>query len=271
MRTEQYPLKLFVSLLILAILISSCASETLLQSSPSFATVYIDGHSLGSTPYIYSNRKMVSSSTLIMLRKEGYMDFYTNLKRNEKLDVGALVGGIFFIWPLLWLKEYDPVHYYELVKMEDREQDISVPDALQLLMGEDAQLIFTVDSLRIVDSLPESIKVDLEDLSLYERTAPRDHRELPRSPKNYTYLGMGNDYLLVYFNVVKKRDLKIDLTTQWSRSFLLSGFSATQTFDNNSSMWKQYNVTYSDGYPTAVLKDEFGKSYWAHLYRGGQK
>ncbi len=96
------------------IFLSSCASTTLIESSPSGATVYIDNQKKGITPYPYTDTKIVGSSTQVTLKKEGYEDFNVVLVRNERADVGAIIGGILVIVPFLWIMKYDPTHNYEL-------------------------------------------------------------------------------------------------------------------------------------------------------------
>jgi hypothetical protein len=49
-----------------------------------------------------------------MLTKEGYEDFMASFSRDEEVDVGAVIGGIFFLFPFLWTMKYKPFHTYEL-------------------------------------------------------------------------------------------------------------------------------------------------------------
>lgn len=97
-------------------IVTSCASTTVIQSEPSGANVYIDNQKKGKTPYTYSDTKIVGSSTSITLKKDGYEDFETVLVRNEQADVGAIVGGFFLLFPFLWTMKYHPTHNYELEK-----------------------------------------------------------------------------------------------------------------------------------------------------------
>ena len=94
---------------------SSCVSTTMIQTSPSGAKVYLDGESVGTTPYTHSDTKVVGSTTTVLIKKEGYEDFVTSISRNEEVDVGAVVGGIFFLFPFFWTMKYKPIHNYELV------------------------------------------------------------------------------------------------------------------------------------------------------------
>lgn len=97
-----------------SIFITSCASTTLIQSTPPGADIYIDNQKKGTTPYNYSDTKIVGSSTNLTLKKEGYQEMNVTLIRNERADVGAIIGGVLVLVPFLWTMKYDPVHNYEL-------------------------------------------------------------------------------------------------------------------------------------------------------------
>lgn len=101
-------------LMAVVVLFASCSSSTLIQSEPSGAKVYMNGEYKGVTPFTYSDTKIVGSTTEIRLEKEGYEPLYTFLSRNESADVGAIIGGIFLLFPFLWTMKYNPSHIYEL-------------------------------------------------------------------------------------------------------------------------------------------------------------
>lgn len=105
-------------LLSVAVLFASCSSTTLIQSEPSGANVYMNGEYKGVTPYSYSDTKIVGSTTEVRLEKEGYEPLNTMLSRNESADVGAIIGGFFFLFPFLWTMKYNPVHTYELRSLD---------------------------------------------------------------------------------------------------------------------------------------------------------
>ncbi|MFN0030831.1 MAG: PEGA domain-containing protein [Flavobacteriales bacterium] len=108
-------MKHLLPILSAALLLSSCSSTTMIQSTPSGADVYMDGQPLGKTPVSYSDTKIVGSSTSVTLKKEGYADLNTTLTRDEKADVGAIIGGCFLLFPFLWTMEYNPTHNYTLI------------------------------------------------------------------------------------------------------------------------------------------------------------
>lgn len=97
-----------------ATLFTSCASQTLIKSNPEGAQVYIQDAYVGQTPYAYSDTKIIGSTTNIRLEKEGYKTLTTSFSRNEKADVGAIIGGIFVLFPFLWTMKYDKDRTYDL-------------------------------------------------------------------------------------------------------------------------------------------------------------
>lgn len=114
MKNNKTLIKLTSLILAGAILFSSCVSTTSIQSVPSGAKVYIDGQPAGTTPYTYSDTKIVGSMTTVKLEKEGYETTNVAFSRSEQADVGAIIGGILVWFPFLWTMKYNPVHTYEL-------------------------------------------------------------------------------------------------------------------------------------------------------------
>ena len=91
-----------------------CASATLIKSNPPEAKLYLEGQLKGETPYTYADRAAAGTMRSVTLKKEGYKDFTGHIKR-EQLSVGALIGGIFFLIPLIWILEYPPEYTFEMV------------------------------------------------------------------------------------------------------------------------------------------------------------
>ena len=69
----------------------------------------------GITPLKYRDSKIVGSMTPIRLEKENYANLNTTLSKDEEVDIGAVIGGIFFLFPFLWTMKYHPFHNYELI------------------------------------------------------------------------------------------------------------------------------------------------------------
>ena len=107
----------FALLVVGLITLASCASTTIINSVPQGATVYINQSRVGTTPYTYSDTKILGSVTPITLKLDGYEDFHVMLTRNERVDAGAIVGGLFCWVPFLWTMQYDPTHTYEMVPL----------------------------------------------------------------------------------------------------------------------------------------------------------
>ncbi len=104
-------------------LTTGCASTTLIRSTPEDANLYIDGSKVGTTPYTYSDTKIVGSVTRLRITKEGYENFEIIMKRDEELQVGPLIGG-FFLWPVwLWVLGYRPERNYELTPLKPTQTD----------------------------------------------------------------------------------------------------------------------------------------------------
>ena len=98
----------------LLLVLIGCSSTTVLQSVPSGAKLYVNEQYRGTTPYLYRDEKIVGSTTSIRLTLDGYKDFTTVLQRDERVHVGALVGGFFFVVPWLWVMQYDRTHIWEM-------------------------------------------------------------------------------------------------------------------------------------------------------------
>lgn len=96
------------------VLFSSCTSYTTITSEPPGARLYLDHEFMGETPVRYSDTKIVGSCSQLRLEMEGYENLDSWLCRNEEVDAGAVVGGIFFLFPFLWIMKYKPYHNYEL-------------------------------------------------------------------------------------------------------------------------------------------------------------
>jgi len=105
-----------------AILFTSCASTTLINTTPAGAKVYLDGEAVGTTPYTHKDTKIVGTTTTLKLEKEGYEPFTTTFSRSEQADVGAIVGGVFFLFPFLWTMKYKPSRTYELIPNKENVQ-----------------------------------------------------------------------------------------------------------------------------------------------------
>lgn len=107
-------LSIIAVFLALCILFSSCSSTTQIVTIPPGANLYINGEYYGETPYNYTDTKIVGSTNIVNIKKEGYKEFTTSFSRNEEVDIGAIIGGVFVLFPFLWIMKYKPVRTYEL-------------------------------------------------------------------------------------------------------------------------------------------------------------
>lgn len=111
-----------------SILFTSCASTTMIQSTPGGAKVYLNGEAVGKTPYSHRDTKIVGATTMVKLEKEGYEPFTGYFSRDEQADVGAIIGGIFFLFPFLWTMKYKPTHMFEMVPASGNQQSTDIPE-----------------------------------------------------------------------------------------------------------------------------------------------
>jgi hypothetical protein len=116
-----------------------CASSTVINTELQGAQVYVDNVLVGTTPYTYSDRKTIGSTTKILLKKEGYEDFNTLLVRNEEFDAGACAGGVFTLVPFLWVQKYSPSRTFELTSLSGEDEVIEDSPSLPPLPKKDAK------------------------------------------------------------------------------------------------------------------------------------
>ena len=118
--------------LTLSILIASCSSTTMIQSNPTRAKVYLDGSFVGETPYLHRDSKIVGSSMVVKLEKEGYSPFVTTITRDEDVNVGAIIGGLFVVVPFLWTMQYRPAHNYNLIPLTTENEALPEIQNIQI-------------------------------------------------------------------------------------------------------------------------------------------
>lgn len=115
--------RLVMFLLTSALFFAGCSSTTMIQSYPEDANVYINDEFAGTTPLYHTDTRITGSRLYVTLEKDGYESFNTVIVRDEEVDAGAIVGGL-FVWPVfLWTLKYKPVHQYELIPLMYDEQD----------------------------------------------------------------------------------------------------------------------------------------------------
>ena len=108
-------MKKLIALTTVFFFLFGCASATVIKSNPPGAKLYLDGQLKGDTPYTYADRAAAGTMRTVTLKKEDYKDFTGHIKR-EQLSVGALIGGILFLIPLIWVLEYPSEYTFEMEK-----------------------------------------------------------------------------------------------------------------------------------------------------------
>ena len=102
------------AILILAVLFTTaCTSSTVIRSSDPDARIYVNGEYLGTGRARYSDEKVAFSRNEVEISKDGCRSEYHSFRRSEEADVGAIIGGILFTVPYLWVTEYKRRHNYD--------------------------------------------------------------------------------------------------------------------------------------------------------------
>lgn len=111
---KKFKVYLFFSLLLFAITLASCTSTTMITSEPTGAKVFLNDAYVGNTPYAMSDKNFATECTAVSLEKDGHEILYTIICRDEEINMGAAIGGL-FVWPLwFWVFDYYPEHNYIL-------------------------------------------------------------------------------------------------------------------------------------------------------------
>jgi hypothetical protein len=117
MKLDKLASSFIIMILACSVLFTSCASTTLIQSDPPGAKLFINGEHMGTTPYSYTDTKIVGSTNMVRLEKDGYEELNTSFTRDEEVDVGAAFCGFFLLVPFAWVMKYKPVHSYQLAPL----------------------------------------------------------------------------------------------------------------------------------------------------------
>jgi hypothetical protein len=93
-----------------------CSSSTMIKSNPPSAKLYLDGQYKCETPCTHSDSAASGTSKTVLLKKEAYKDF-TGTIRKEETQVGPIIGGIFFLFPFIWMLGYPSEYTFEMEKL----------------------------------------------------------------------------------------------------------------------------------------------------------
>ena len=102
-------------LIVLAALamLTACSSGTHIRVSDSGTRIYVNGEYVGTGDAYYRDRKPAFTKQEVTLRKEGCAAETHSLRRNERPDLGAIVGAYYLALPILWITQYKQKHAYE--------------------------------------------------------------------------------------------------------------------------------------------------------------
>jgi len=103
-----------ISLVLASLASGGCSSTTTINSEPSGAKVYVEGELIGTAPVQYSDKAIVGTERDVRLELDGYQPLTTSFSRNGDANVGAIVGGIFLLFPFLWTLNYDDQYTFQL-------------------------------------------------------------------------------------------------------------------------------------------------------------
>lgn len=93
--------------------LAACSSGTHIRVSDADARIYVNGEYVGTGHAYYSDRKPAFSKQEVTVRKPGCEEQTFTLKRNERPDLGAIVGAYYLAFPILWITQYKHQHAYE--------------------------------------------------------------------------------------------------------------------------------------------------------------
>ncbi len=111
----------FASLVLsFSVLLSGCASSTLINSIPPGAKVYVDGQYLGHAPVKQKDAAILGSFKDVVLKKDGYRDQSGTIRKDE-IRFLPLIAGIWLIIPWLWVTGYPDQYTFELEEIPSAE------------------------------------------------------------------------------------------------------------------------------------------------------
>lgn len=100
--------------------LGACSSGTSIRVSDPDARIYVNGEYVGTGKGYYSDRKPAFTKQTVTLRKDGCDEEHYTFRRNERPDLGAIVGAYYLAVPVLWLTQYKGRHAYEFECRQER-------------------------------------------------------------------------------------------------------------------------------------------------------
>jgi hypothetical protein len=96
-------------------MLAACSSGTSIHVSDPDARIYVNGEYVGTGKGYYADRKLMFTKREVTLRKDGCEAQRYTFRRNERPDLGAIVGAYYLAVPVLWVAQYKGDHEYEFV------------------------------------------------------------------------------------------------------------------------------------------------------------
>jgi len=105
-----------------------CASTTNIKSRPDGADVYVDNIKVGVTPLSYSDTAIAGTTKALKLKKDGYAPLETVIRKSE-FQTGPCIGGLFVLFPFVWILGYPENYDFELEKIPtpDKQGQVEKP------------------------------------------------------------------------------------------------------------------------------------------------
>ena len=93
--------------------LGACSSGTSIRVSDPDARIYVNDEYVGTGKGYYSDRKPAFTKQEVTVRKDGCAEQRYFFRRNERPDLGAIVGAYYLAVPVLWLTQYKNRHAYD--------------------------------------------------------------------------------------------------------------------------------------------------------------
>lgn len=106
-------MKIFINLFLIISLLQSCASTTIIKISDPEAKIFTDSKLIGTGSAVYTDRAISWSSTEFQIQRPGCQIENFVIKRNEQIDITALITGLLLVVPLVWIMKYNAVHAFD--------------------------------------------------------------------------------------------------------------------------------------------------------------
>jgi hypothetical protein len=151
-------------LIVCELLATSCKTTTTITSTPSAATVIVNGKSIGETPVVFTTRKTTLQKTKISITAPGYQTVDTALSRNQRY-VNQRIFAAPLLLPLLYLHDLNPNNHFPLQRNQAQV-------ALQ------AEEVTPAYQIALIQDQIKELEVQLEKKSIKKRVYKKRKKDL---------------------------------------------------------------------------------------------